>query len=52
MPKYSVIVKLAQLIVVQEGYKQQQETIRQLQEQGLTANKAKEKAQSYFYFIC
>jgi hypothetical protein len=52
MPKYSAIVKLAQLIVVQEGYEQQQEAIRQLQEQGLTANKAKEKAQSYFYFIC
>jgi hypothetical protein len=40
------------LIIVQEGYKQQQEAIRQLQEQGSTADKAKEEAQSYFYFIC
>jgi hypothetical protein len=38
-------------MVVQEGYEQQQEAIRQLQEQGSTANKAKEEAQSYFHFI-
>jgi hypothetical protein len=50
-PKYSAIIKLAQLMVVQEGYKRWQKAIRQLQEQGSTADKAKEEAQSYFYFI-
>jgi len=49
--KYSAIVKLAQLIVVQEGYERRQEAIRQLQEQGSTANEAKEEARSYFHFI-
>jgi hypothetical protein len=52
MPKYSAIVKLARLMVVQEGYEQRQEAIRQLQEQGSTADKAKEEARSYFHFIC
>jgi len=39
-------------MVVQEGYEKRQEAIWQLQEQKLSANKAKEKARSYFYFIC
>jgi hypothetical protein len=51
-PKYSAIVKLAQLMVVQEGYERRQEAIQQLQEQGSTADEAKEEAQSYFHFIC
>jgi len=51
-PKYSAIIKLARLIVVQEGYEQRQEAIKQLEERGLTADKASEQARSYFYFIC
>ena len=50
--KYSAIIKLAWLIVVQEGYKQQQEAIQQLQEQGSTTEDVKEEVYSYYYFIC
>jgi hypothetical protein len=50
-PKYSAVIKLARLMVVQEGYKQQQEAIKQLEERGLTADEASEEACSYFYFI-
>ena len=50
-PKYSAIVKLARLMVVQEGYERRQEAIRQLQERGSTADEAKEEARSYFHFI-
>jgi hypothetical protein len=50
--KYSAIIKLAKLIVVQEGYKQWQEAIKQLKERGLTTDEACEQAISYFYFIC
>jgi hypothetical protein len=50
-PKYSAIIKLARLMVVQEGYKRRQEAIRQLQERGSTADEAKEEARSYFHFI-
>ena len=38
-------------MVVQEGYERRQEAIRQLQEQGSTADEAKEEARSYYYFI-
>lgn len=38
-------------MVVQEGYKQQQEAIKQLQERESTAEEAKEEAQSYYHFI-
>jgi hypothetical protein len=49
-PKYSAIIKLTQLIVVQEGYKRRQEVIHQLQERGLTADeKTKEEAHSHYY---
>jgi hypothetical protein len=51
--KYSTVIKLAQLMVVQEAYEQRQEAIRLLQEEReMTADKAYEKAQSYFFFIC
>jgi hypothetical protein len=50
--KYSAIIKLARLMVVQEGYKQQQEAIKKLEERGLTTDDASEQARSYFYFIC
>ena len=50
-PKYSAIIKLARLMVVQEGYERREAAIQQLQERGLTADDAKEEAHSYFHFI-
>ena len=50
-PKYSAIIKLARLMVVQEGYEQRQEAIKQLQERGLSADDASKEAHSYFHFI-
>jgi len=50
-PKYSAVIKLARLIVVQEGYEQRQEAIKLLEERGLTVDEANKKARSYFYFI-
>jgi hypothetical protein len=50
-PKYSAIIKLARLMVVQEGYEQRQEAIKRLQERGLSADDASEEAHSYFHFI-
>lgn len=50
--KYSAIIKLAWLIVIQEGYEQQQEAIKQLQGRESTAEKAKEEVRSYYHFIC
>jgi hypothetical protein len=38
-------------MVVQEGYKQRQEAIKQLEERRLTANEASEEVHSYFHFI-
>lgn len=49
--KYSAVIKLTRLMVVQEGYKQRQEAIKQLEERGSTADEAREEARSYFYFI-
>jgi hypothetical protein len=50
-PKYSAIIKLARLMVVQEGYEKRQEAIKQWQERGLSADDAKEEAHSYYHFI-
>jgi hypothetical protein len=50
-PKYSAIIKLARLIVVQEGFKRRQEAIKRLSGRESTAEKAEEEAQSYYYFI-
>jgi hypothetical protein len=50
--KYLAVIKLAKLIVVQEAYKQQEEAIKRLEERDLTADKARERATSYYYFIC
>jgi RecQ family ATP-dependent DNA helicase len=50
-PKYSAIIKLARLMVVQEGYERRQEAIRLLQERELTAEEAKEAARSYYHFV-
>ena len=49
-PKYSAIIKLARLMVVQEGYERRQEAIQRLQEQGSTAEDAREEAHSYYHF--
>jgi hypothetical protein len=49
--KYSAVIKLARLMVVQEGYEQRQEAIKRLQERRLTTDEACEQATSYFYFI-
>jgi hypothetical protein len=38
-------------MVVQEGYKQRQEAIQRLQEQGSTIEEAKEEVRSYYHFI-
>jgi hypothetical protein len=37
-PKYSAVIKLARLMVVQEGYEQRQEAIKQMEERGFTAD--------------
>jgi len=50
-PKYSAVIKLARLIVVQKGYEQRQDAIKQLEEHRLTVDAACEQATSYFYFI-
>jgi hypothetical protein len=50
-PKYSAIIKLAQLMVVQEGYERRQEAIKRLQGRESTAEKAEEEARSYYHFI-
>src|SRR5277367_6450351 len=50
-PKYSAIIKLARLMVVQEGYERRQEAIQRLQERGSTIEDAKEEARSYYHFI-
>jgi hypothetical protein len=42
-PKYSAVIKLARLMVVQEGYEQRQETMKQLQERGLQQMKPANK---------
>ena len=47
-PKYSAVIKLAWLIVVQEAYKRRQEAIAQYKECGLSPEVAREKASSYY----
>lgn len=49
MLKYSAVIKLARLIVVQEAYEQRQEEIRRYKSRGLTADQASEKANNYYY---
>ncbi len=47
-PKYSAVIKLARLIVVQEAYERRQEAIEQYKNRGLSTKRAKEKASSYY----
>jgi hypothetical protein len=47
-PKYSAVIKLAQLIVVQEAYKRRREAIEQYKSRGWSVKKARDKADSYY----
>jgi hypothetical protein len=48
IPKYSAVIKLARLIVVQEAYKRRREAITQYEGRGLSTKAAQEKASSYY----
>jgi hypothetical protein len=50
-PKYSAIIKLARLMVVQKGYFQRQDEIKQREEQGMDTNKAGAATKSYYELI-
>jgi len=47
-PKYSAVIKLARLMVVQEAYERRREAIAQYESRGLSAKRAQEKADSYY----
>jgi hypothetical protein len=47
-PKYSAVIKLARLIVVQEAYERRREAIAQYEERGLSPEAAREKVSSYY----
>jgi hypothetical protein len=47
-PKYLAVIKLARLMVVQEGYERRQEALKRLEERGEQANK---QQAMYFRFI-
>ena len=47
-PKYSAIIKLARLMVVQEVYERQREAIEQYKNRDLSAKQAREKASSHY----
>ena len=49
--KYSAVIKLARLIVVQEIYKRRREAIEQYENRGLSAKQAREKASSHYVLI-
>lgn len=51
MPKYSTMIKLARLMVIQEAYEQRQEKIKQYESQELTTEDAKHKVPSYYHLI-
>jgi hypothetical protein len=48
MPKYSAVIKLARLIIVQEIYKRQQESITYYESRRLNAKQARDKTNSYY----
>src|SRR5271165_1760626 len=50
-PKYSAVIKLARLMVVQEAYEQRQGAIKRLQERRMSVEDAKKQTDSYFYLI-
>jgi hypothetical protein len=47
-PKYSAVIKLARLIIVQEAYKRRQESIIYYESRGLSTKQARDKADSYY----
>ena len=49
--KYSAVIKLARLMVVQEAYEQRQEQIREYQGNGLTEKEARTMATSYYRLV-
>jgi hypothetical protein len=50
-PKYSAVIKLARLMVVQEAYERRREAIEQYESCSLSAKQAKEKASSHYVLI-
>jgi hypothetical protein len=47
-PKYSTVIKLAQLIVIQETYEQQQESIAYYESRRLNTKQARDKTNSHY----
>lgn len=47
-PKYSAVIKLARLMVVQEAYERRREAIEQYESRGLSTKAAQEKASSHY----
>jgi len=47
-PKFSAVIKLARLMVVQEAYERRREAIQQYESRGLSAHAAQEKASSHY----
>ena len=48
IPKYSAVIKLARLMVVQEAYERRREAIIHYESRGLSAKKAQDKADSHY----
>ena len=46
--KYSAVIKLARLIVVQEAYERRREAIAYYKGRGISTKKARDKANSYY----
>jgi hypothetical protein len=47
-PKYSAVIKLARLMVVQDAYEQREEQIRRYQSQNIPEAPAQKQARSYY----
>jgi hypothetical protein len=47
-PKYSAVIKLARLMVVQEACERRREAITQYESRGLSAKQAQDKADSHY----
>ena len=47
-PKYSAVIKLARLMVVQEAYERRREAIAQYESRGLSMKQARDKADSHY----
>jgi hypothetical protein len=49
--KYSAVIKLARLMVVQKGYEKREGSIKRAMERGLTAQEARHQAKGYYHYI-